>query len=552
MSPIQAQTLGALPLSLVGAAVLVLAYVISGSCQPLVTRFAIHKGLLDLPDGDRRMHQGPIPRLGGIGVFAALLVAGAVSASLESSAHLLFLLPFILSVGIGATMLFAVGLVDDLMGVSPLIKIVVQSVAAVIVWRYGFHIDVLVLPGGSVVTLGLFALPIIILWIVGLSNAFNLVDGADGLAGGVAVIALVATAISALVLRNTVVLWSAVALIGAILGFLRFNLPPARIFLGDSGSLVIGFLLAVLTVKGMTRHDGAVFAFGPIFALSYPLLDTGISMLRRWLRREPLSRADGRHIHHQLSRIGLGPRQSLVLLLGLSSVVAALGVSVSLAPPEFTIALVLAGFVMLLMLLVYGARWLQYHELLEAGASITSAAMTGRSRLQDKIYARDIARLIVHAKDAEQLRAIIEDNASTFRFAHMQLRWGLSNETPPHSIVVDMMSARLWSFDYPIIARSGFADPLFLSVWCEVDGVVRSAGAERVTQILAPAIERWVRQHPEQVRASTFTNQEPPPQVGKRVAVSDLDRAKASTPRSLGERRARSSGQEIGHIGRVD
>lgn len=509
MIGLYARSLGAFPLLVAGSGILALAYFISMILHPVVTRYAVYKGLLDLPDGERRMHDGPIPRLGGIGVFAALLIAAATAASLESKAHLILLLPFIVSVGIGATMLFAVGLVDDLVGVSPLLKIVVQSLAAVIVWHYGFQMAALVLPGGQVVTLGHFGLPLVILWIVGLSNAFNLVDGADGLAGGVAVIALVATACSALVLHNTVVFWCSVALLGAMLGFLRFNFPPAKIFLGDSGSLVVGFLLAVLTVKGMTRRDGAVFALGPIFALSYPLLDTGIAMLRRWLRGEPLSRADGRHIHHQLIKVGLGPRQSLGLLLALSSIVAVLGVSASLAPPEFTIALALVGAAMLVILLVYGARWLQYHELLEAGASITSAALTGRSRLQDKIYARDIARLIRHAHSSQEVRAILEDNAGTFRFAHMQLRWGLGRETPPERINSAARRSELWLLDYPIMAHSRFTEPLFLSIWSGVDGP-RAAGAERIAQILAPALAHWTTEHAHFVHTTSFHDPEKP------------------------------------------
>lgn len=536
VSPFDVRSLGALPLAVVGAGVLVLAYLTSATIQPFVRRFAVYRGLLDLPDGERRTHLRPIPRLGGVGVFAAVLLAASIGAMLESTAHLLALLPFMVSVLVGATLLFVVGLVDDIMGVPPAMKIAVQSAAALIIWYYGFRIEILVLPGGQLVSLGMLALPVVVLWIVGLSNAFNLVDGADGLAGGVAVIALGATAISSLVLHDTAVLWSSAALIGAMLGFLRYNLPPARIFLGDSGSLVAGFLLAVLTVKGMTRHDGAVYAVGPVFALCYPLLDTGIAMLRRWLRGEPLSRADGRHIHHQLRELGLGPRQTLLLLLGLSTLVAALGVSASLASSRFTVVIAMAGLALLTVLLVQGARWLQYHELLEAGASIASVALTGRGRLQDKIYARDLARIISLANDTAELRAIIEDNASTFRFAHMQLRWGLADETPPDNIVADMLAARLWSFDYPIVPRSGGTDPLFLSVWCEVDGGPRSAGAERVTQILAPAIGRWVREHPERLRAASFT--EPVRRLRLAPRTAGGDRPLAGAPRGPNERRA--------------
>jgi UDP-GlcNAc:undecaprenyl-phosphate GlcNAc-1-phosphate transferase len=521
MTLLQPTTVGAIPLLVLGGGVLLVAYAMSALVHPLVARIAIHRGLLDYPDGERRAHAKPVPRLGGIGVFAGVLVAAALGAALESRQHLLALLPFVFSLAVGATILFVVGLVDDLIGVRPSIKLIVQSAAALVVVHFGFSIQLLVLPSSHLVSLGALAVPITVLWIVGLSNAFNLVDGADGLAGAVATIALVATAISALVLHDATVFWCSTALIGAMFGFLGYNLPPARIFLGDSGSLVVGFLLAVLTVKGMTRTDGAVYAIGPIFALAYPLLDTGISMLRRWLRGEPLSRADGRHIHHQLQALGLGPRQSLLILCGLSSLVAVLGLSATFAPPQFTVALAIGGAALLGLILVYGARWLQYHELLEAGASLTSAALTGRSRLQDKIYARDIARLIDQAHTTQDLAEIIEDNAETFRFAHMQLRWGISRQTPPANVAADMQAARLWAFDYPIAGRSGFTDPLFLSVWCTVGGTVRSAGVERVSEILAPAIDRWVQAHPEQVRPTSFGATRPDLHVGPLGPLAD-------------------------------
>src|SRR5205823_12566836 len=128
----------------------------------------------------------------------------------------------------------------------------------------------------------------------------NVGDGLDGVAGGVVAIELLPATAAAMAVGSGGVPWYTLALGGALVGFLRYNFPPAKIFLGDSGSLVVGFLLAVLTVKGATRSDQATYALAPIFALSFPLLDTGIAMLRRWLRGTPLSRADARHIHHQL------------------------------------------------------------------------------------------------------------------------------------------------------------------------------------------------------------------------------------------------------------
>ena len=485
------------------AAIFAVAYLTSAIAQPIVRRIAFRLGFLDYPDAERRMHAKAVPRLGGVGVFLALLVAGAVAAAVDTSGRFVPQLPFVIATAAGGALLFLAGLADDIKGVPPLAKIIVQSAAAFVVYRYGFRIEHLILPGGFVIDLDWMALPVTVLWIVGLSNAFNLVDGADGLAGGVAIIALVATAASAAVLGDQPIVWCSLALIGAMLGFLRYNWPPARIFLGDSGSLVVGFLLAILTVKGMTRADGAVYAIAPIFALSYPLLDTGISMLRRWLRGESLSRADGRHIHHQLQALGLGPRQTLLVLYGLSAFVAAMGLSATFAPPQLTIAVAVAGAATLGLILVYGAQWLQYHELMEAGASIGSALMTARQRVQDKIYARDVARLVARASSPQELRAVIEDSAELFRFAHMELRWGMSRVTPPPAKGSLTNAARLWALDYPITANRGRKEPLFLCIWCSVDSV-RAAGAERVTKIIASAVEQWIAHHDEQVHTGSF------------------------------------------------
>ncbi len=494
-------------------------FVVSAVLQPIVRRFAVMRGLLDYPDDNRRNHITPIPRLGGVGVVVGVSAALLLGAVLAGSSGGFTLSPFILALAVGSLLLFVTGLVDDIRGVPPIAKLIVQSVAALILWQVGFQIRVLAFPPSYVIPLGVIALPVTLVWIIGVSNAFNLVDGADGLAGGVGIIALVATALSAVVLHDVPVLWCSVALIGALLGFLRLNFPPARIFLGDSGSLVVGFLLAVLTVRGMTRPDGALYAIGPIFALSYPLLDTGMAILRRWLRGDPLSRADGRHIHHQLQLLDMGPRVALLVLYSLSAVVALLGISATYAP-QLTLMLGAAGSIVLLSVMVFGARWLQYHELIEIGTSISNIVLHGRSRVQDKIHARDVARLIDNANGAEELMRILATSAPTFRFSHMQLRWSTSRENPPLPIIADVQRALLWSFDYPVLARTERADPLFLSVWCDVRHR-RPAGAERVTRILAPAVAQWMRFHPEELHAPTVRAPHELARNGGAMAIGD-------------------------------
>ena len=475
------------------------AYLISVALMPLISRVAVHRKLLDFPDDVRRRHGRPVPRLGGVAVFVSVLAVIGAGAALDDRAHLLVLLPFVASMSIGATILFVTGLVDDIVGVRPLGKLAAQSVAALIVFYAGFRLDVIMLSPSMELSLGTLSLPVTVLWIVGLSNAFNLVDGADGLAGGVAVVALVATATSAIIVHDPTVLWCSLALLGAMLGFLRFNWPPARIFLGDSGSLVVGFLLAVLTVKGASRTDGSVYALAPIFALSYPLLDTGISMLRRWLRGEPLSRADGRHIHHQLQKLGVGPRQSVLLICGLSAVIAMLGLSATFAPPEFTIAIATAGVALLALILVYGLRWLEYHEFWDAGSSFTSAALRGRSVIRDKIHARDVAALLRSAESVDHLGSILEQSAASFRFVHVQLQGRSEVLQHVEPIAVQAHGTPTWKLEYPITkADSPLSHPIILSVWCAVSSNGTPSGAERVARIFAPAIADWFAVHGEQ------------------------------------------------------
>ncbi|NUS32518.1 MAG: undecaprenyl/decaprenyl-phosphate alpha-N-acetylglucosaminyl 1-phosphate transferase [Gemmatimonadaceae bacterium] len=475
------------------------AYIICVALIPLIRHAAVRHRLLDLSGEHRRHHERPIPRLGGVAVFLSLLVVAAAGTLLDDKAHVLLLLPFVASISIGATILFVTGLVDDLVGVRPLGKLIAQSVAGLIVWYAGFRIEVVMLAPSYQLSLGLLGLPITVLWVVGLSNAFNLVDGADGLAGGVAVVALLSTAVSAVIVHDSTVFWCSLALLGAMLGFLRFNVPPARIFLGDSGSLVVGFLLAVLTVKGASTRTGPVYVIAPIFALSYPLLDTGISMMRRWLRGEPLSRADGRHIHHQLRALGMGPRQSVLLICGLSAVIAALGLSATFASPDFTIAIAVAGAAMLVLIFVYGLRWLQYHEFLEAGASLTSAAMRGRTVIRDKIHARDVATLLRGATTFEQLSTTLEESAASFRFVHVELQGRSDTRQLAEPVAVQVCGAATWKLEYPI-ERPGstLVQPIFLSIWCTTAGWGTTAGAERVAQILAPAVADWFAAHWEQ------------------------------------------------------
>jgi UDP-GlcNAc:undecaprenyl-phosphate/decaprenyl-phosphate GlcNAc-1-phosphate transferase len=289
----------------------------------IVREWAIRNGWVDKPDGKRKLHSHPIPRIGGIGLYLALIGGMVPIVFLHTAvAEYMFRhardLGFILAL---AGLMMLVGLWDDLQNVSPWKKFAVQSLVALLCWMAGFRI-LQVWAGDHIHLWWLLSLPLTILWIVGITNAFNLIDGMDGLAAGAAMFATLAMlmvsvigdlALSALILS---------ALAGAILGFLRYNFNPASIFLGDSGSYLLGFLLSLLAVKGSQKSTAAFAIAVPIVALGLPMLDTGLAIARRFVRGKPIFSADRHHIHHLLIKRGLGPRRAVILLYGISGLFA--------------------------------------------------------------------------------------------------------------------------------------------------------------------------------------------------------------------------------------
>jgi UDP-GlcNAc:undecaprenyl-phosphate GlcNAc-1-phosphate transferase len=231
----------------------------------------------------------------------------------------------------------------------------------------------------------------------------------------------------------------------------------------------------------------------PIFALAYPLLDTGVAILRRWLRGVPLSRADTRHVHHQLGSLGLGARKALFVIYGASGAIAVLGLLIVLAPPDVTLMATMVGVGILVLVIALGIHWLQYHEFLEAGASLAHAIRKSRSVIQDKINARDLATNLRGARSMEEVQSLLADSADTFRFAYMKLSDPFSRKQAAGRITQELQTLKLWKLEYPILQRaSDKYDGLCLTIWSAISNGQRPAGAERVARILAPAIAEWV------------------------------------------------------------
>jgi UDP-GlcNAc:undecaprenyl-phosphate/decaprenyl-phosphate GlcNAc-1-phosphate transferase len=314
-----------MPVSLLVAALAsaAIAALVTSLMVPAVSRLAVALRALDYP-GERKVHADPTPRLGGIAIGLGLLFgAGLVSLARWGAWGGRVARSELAAVLLGAAMVFLLGLVDDLVGVSTLHKLLVETAAAAIVAAVGVRFSHLSVPGGQGLGLGILAGVATVVWIVGATNAINLIDGLDGLAGGIAAIISSSLAVYAFVQGYyfTVILLAGMA--GACLGFLRHNWEPARIFLGDAGSLTLGFLLAVASVQASIKASAAIAILVPILALGLPVMDTLLVMVVRFFdapgsrlrtRLLRVGRADLRHVHHLLAEHAHSRRKAVAWL----------------------------------------------------------------------------------------------------------------------------------------------------------------------------------------------------------------------------------------------
>ncbi|MDX2083875.1 MAG: MraY family glycosyltransferase [Candidatus Melainabacteria bacterium] len=278
------------------------ALVLSLLMVPLVRQKAVLVGMFDNP-GERKIHQNPVPRLGGVAIFASFMVAFWLL--LITSWDWAFLKTNgILGLFAGGSLIFLLGLLDDLFNISAYVKLLAQVLAAVVAYYLGVQITLLDLPSSNVIVLHAFSLPVTVLWLVGLSNALNFIDGVDGLAGGVTTFSALTLILAALFTHQDQAALLAALLAGASFGFLVFNIHPARIFMGDSGALFAGFTLAAISVIGVLKEPVAVMLL-PVLVLSVPVMDITYSTLRRLFRGKNPFVADADHLHHRLLKAGL-------------------------------------------------------------------------------------------------------------------------------------------------------------------------------------------------------------------------------------------------------
>lgn len=328
------------------------AFLLTILLTPLAKWVAVRVGAFDHPNEARRVHQTTMPRLGGVAIYAAVMLVWSVLAWSGSAVMEVGQLLF------AATPIFVLGLVDDVRGVGERWKLLVPAGSAVLLYAWGWRVTALAIwPGVAVELPAWLGLGLTVLWLVGLTNAFNLIDGLDGLAVGVAALAGAALLGGALLTGG----WGAglivAVLLGALLGFLPYNFYPARIFLGDSGSLMLGFVLAALALRGTATEAGAVSLAAPVI-LGQPLVEAAVTLLRRWIAGQPLLPGDRGHFHHKLLELGLSQRQAVLRLYAVGLVFAVSGLILLRAGRWLTL-----GVLLLLGIgIVWGVRALPYEE----------------------------------------------------------------------------------------------------------------------------------------------------------------------------------------------
>ena len=287
---------------------------ISLAATPVIIYIAPKIGAMDIPKDERRVHSKPMPVIGGVAMYLAVMIS------------MLIFLPgsrVVYSIMAGGSVIFLAGLKDDILGMSPKEKLFFQIAAALIAIWGGVQIDFITNPlslGNTVLPLSWIGVPITLFWIVGITNTLNLIDGLDGLAGGVAFISALSFTAVALKLGVPHIGVLAATVAGACIGFLPYNFNPAKIFMGDTGALFLGFMLAVISIEGVMKSVATIAMLVPIIILGVPIFDTTFAIFRRILSGRSIMSADKNHLHHRLLNRGFSQRKTVLILYGISGI----------------------------------------------------------------------------------------------------------------------------------------------------------------------------------------------------------------------------------------
>lgn len=287
------------------------AFVITFLVTPLARKLAIKVGALDVPKTERKIHKDAMPYFGGIAIYIAIIACMYVFLPSTKTN---------MSVMIGASLLVLVGIVDDMYEMPAKIKLGFQIIAAIIAVYGGVRIYFITNPFQTtgLSLLNSLSIPMTIIWIVGITNTINLIDGLDGLAAGVSGIAALTLLLTAVTKGYSFIVVECAIVAGAAFGFLPHNFNPAKIFMGDTGSMLLGYMLSIIAILGAVKSVAAITLMVPIFAIGLPILDTFFAIVRRIINKKSIMEADKEHLHHQLMKKGLNHKQTVLVLYGIS------------------------------------------------------------------------------------------------------------------------------------------------------------------------------------------------------------------------------------------
>ncbi|MGM9551399.1 MAG: MraY family glycosyltransferase [Clostridia bacterium] len=295
-----------------------LSFVIAFAATPIVKRLAYKIGAVDVPKDARRMHKTPKARLGGLAIFLGFIVSACLFSTLPKT---------IVGMLLGSFIIVVLGIFDDINSLSAKFKFVVQTLAAIIPVCFGVVIERISVPevifGVDTLELGWLAYPLTVLWIVAVTNALNLIDGLDGLAIGVSSISSITLLCISLLLSEYIpldVIIVSAALSGACLGFFPYNFNPAKLFMGDTGALFLGYSLANISVLGLSKGYAMISVATPLLILALPIFDTSFAILRRLKNHQPIMAPDRGHLHHRLIDLGLSQKQAVIIIYAMCAI----------------------------------------------------------------------------------------------------------------------------------------------------------------------------------------------------------------------------------------
>ncbi|HLN99909.1 MAG TPA: MraY family glycosyltransferase [Pyrinomonadaceae bacterium] len=379
---------------------------------PLMRRFCQRFKLLDVPVDGRRVHTSAIPRLGGVAIYLsialALLSLFFVSNLVTESLH--YYRPVLFKVLLPSSLVLLLGIYDDLRGTNAAVKFIGLGLIATLCFAMGGRIDALAVPFVGIVQVPpIISFVLTVFWLVAISNAFNLIDGVDGLATGAALFSSVVMLVVALSSGHLAMIVVTIVICGALAGFLRYNFNPASIFLGDSGALFIGFLLASLSLLGAQKATTAIAVITPILAFGLPVVDTTVTMARRLIGGRPVFQGDGEHIHHMLLARGWSQRRVVLILYSVCAMfglLAALSTKTSSPVTGFVLFVIAAA-------VIVAVGHLRYHEVDELRAGVKRTVGDRRIRVANNIRVR---RAGLALSKASNLNEVFEALRQMFEF----------------------------------------------------------------------------------------------------------------------------------------